>query len=270
MKKLSPGKEMGMREKAKHVQGMGERERLFDLLIHDLREPLAIVSTSTSGLLKRGEQAGSLPEDQKRGLERILRNVQKAQNLLQEMIEIFHSEEGLFQKEFFFIEKTVRASILDVLEAAIPTAAEMLCREENYEGFCSLLKPHGIFIEITGRYGRTPFCHDQKKVQQILRNLMGNALKYRRSRMSVSISGEGDLFVSVADDGRGIPAGDHETIFGRFVQLEGAEHGIRKGLGLGLTGVKAIVEAMGGEITLTSQEGSGSCFKVRIPPLPSQ
>jgi signal transduction histidine kinase len=99
---------MGEREKAKHLQGMGERERLFDLLIHDLREPLAIVSTSTSSLLKKGNQAGSLAEDQKRGLERILRNVQKAQNLLQEMIEIFHSEEGLFQKEFFSVEKTLR------------------------------------------------------------------------------------------------------------------------------------------------------------------
>ena len=140
---------MGNRERAKHLQGMGERERLFDLLIHDLREPLAIVSTSTSSLLKKGDQTGSLAEDQKRGLERILRNVQKAQNLLQEMIEIFHSEEGLFQKEFFSVEKTLRASVLDVLEVAIPTAAEMLCREEDYEWFCSLLQPHGIFIMIT-------------------------------------------------------------------------------------------------------------------------
>jgi signal transduction histidine kinase len=260
---------MEKRERAKHLQGMGERERLFDLLIHDLREPLAIVSTSTSSLLKKGDQAGSLAEDQKRGLERILRNVQKAQNLLQEMIEIFHSEEGLFQKEFFSVEKTLRASVLDVLEVAIPTAAEMLCREEDYEGFCSLLKPHGIFIMITGRYGQTPFCHDQKKVQQILRNLMSNAMKYRRSRMSVSITGEADLFVSVEDDGRGIPSADHETIFGRFVQLKETDQSIRKGLGLGLAGVKAIVEAMGGEITLTSREEAGTCFKVRIPPLPS-
>jgi signal transduction histidine kinase len=145
----------------------------------------------------------------------------------------------------------------------------MLCREEDYQGFCSLLKPHGIFIMITGRYGQTPFCHDQKKVQQILRNLMSNAMKYRRSRMSVSITGEADLFVSVEDDGRGIPSADHDTIFGRFVQLKETDQSIRKGLGLGLAGVKAIVEAMGGEITLTSREEAGTCFKVRIPPLPS-
>lgn len=260
---------MGKWEKSKHLQGMGERERLFDLLIHDLREPLAIVSTSTSSLLKKGEKGGLPPEDQKRVLERILRNVQKAQNLLQEMIEIFHSEEGLFQKELFPVDKTVRESVLDVLEVAIPTAAEVLCREETYEGFCNLLKPHGIFLEITGRYGQAPFCHDRKKVRQILRNLMSNALKYRRSRMIVSISGEADLFVSVEDDGGGIPPADQQTIFGRFVQLKGIDDGIRKGLGLGLSGVKAIVEAMEGEITLTSQEGAGTCFKVRIPPLPS-
>ena len=80
-----------------------QKERLFDLLIHDLAGPLAIASTSTGNLLHKAERYGPLSESQKRVLERVERNVEKAQNLLQEMVEILRSEEGLFQRDFFLI-----------------------------------------------------------------------------------------------------------------------------------------------------------------------
>ena len=185
------------------------------------------------------------------------------------MLEISRSEEGIFQKEFFLMEKLLRESLIDVLEMAVPSLVEKLCRTENQEAFRSLLKDHGIFIEMTGRYCHSPFCHDQKKVQQILRNLLSNALKYRRERIMISIRGDWELFVSVEDDGLGIPQGEEETIFNRFVRLKDKRRGDVPGYGLGLTGVKALVEAMNGEITLTSREGAGTCFLVRIPPFTS-
>ena len=130
-----------------------------------------------------------------------------------------------------------------------------------------ILKPHGILFEITGKYCQSPFCHDQKKVQQILRNLISNALKYRREKIAMTISGETDLIVKVEDDGRGIPLEKQETIFERFVRLTDKKQPDVQGLGLGLTGVKTLLEAMGGEITVVSQEGLGAKFTVRIPPL---
>jgi two-component system phosphate regulon sensor histidine kinase PhoR len=247
---------------------MEVKERLFDLFIHDLTLPLSVASTSTANLLQKTDQHGPLTDKQKRIVERILRNVHKAQTLLQEMIEIFRSEEGLFQKEAFSIEEPLRESIMDALEITAPQIVEKLCSAKNQEEFQSILTPQGILLEIKGKYSQTPFCHDQKKVQQILRNLITNALKYRREKIVMTISGETDLTVTVEDDGRGIPLEKQETIFERFVRLTDKTQPNVQGLGLGLTGVKTLVEAMGGEITVESQEGLGARFTVRIPPLP--
>jgi len=73
----------------------------------------------------------------------------------------------------------------------------------------------------------------------------------------------------IEDDGIGIPQEDQEAIFKRFVRLNSEKRPYVPGLGLGLTGVKTLVEAMEGEITLESQEGVGTRFKVRIPPISS-
>ena len=79
------------------------------------------------------------------------------------------------------------------------------------------------------------------------------------------VSGETDLVVSVEDDGIGIPLSDQEAIFGRFVRLTDDRRPHVPGLGLGLTGVKTLIEAMGGEISLVSEEGAGTRFTSRIP-----
>jgi signal transduction histidine kinase len=229
---------------------------------------LSIASTSTVNLLQKADRYGPLSESQKRVLERVQRNVQKAQNLLQEMVEILRSEEGLFQKDFFLIEKTVQDSLFDALEMSTPQAVEKLCLVQSHEEFRGCLKEYGIYVEITGKYCKSPFCHDQKKIRQILRNLISNAMKYRRERMEVKISGEVDLIVSIEDDGIGISPEDQEVIFKRFVRLSDEKCAYVSGLGLGLTGVKALVEAMGGEITLESRKGMGARFIVRIPPNP--
>jgi signal transduction histidine kinase len=97
---------------------------------------------------------------------------------------------------------------------------------------------------------------------------MSNALKYRRERVAMTVSGDRDLIVVVEDDGRGIPLEKQESIFERFVRLTDKNQPDVPGLGLGLTGVRALLEAMGGEITLVSREGFGARFTARIPPLP--
>ena len=83
----------------------------------------------------------------------------------------------------------------------------------------------------------------------------------------MSVRGDVHLLVSVEDDGRGIPEGEQKTVFERFVRLKDKEQPYMPGLGLGLSGVKALVEAMGGNISLQSREGAGTRFSVDIPPL---
>jgi CheY-like chemotaxis protein len=266
VKRFDHSKKMKEGEKSQESKEMIEKGRLFDLLMHDLSGPLSVASTSTENLLHKADRYGPLTEQQKQTLERIMRNIRKAQTLLQEMMEIFRSEEGLFQSDLFRIEGTVRESLLDVLEITAPHAVEeLLCAKDQVE-FQKILNANGIFVEFSGKYCEFPFCHDQKKVQQILRNLMSNAMKYRRRRMAICISGETDLCVSVEDDGVGIPESAREAIFGRFVRLNDKRYANVPGFGLGLTGVKALLEAMGGEITLESREGFGTRFMIRIPP----
>lgn len=245
-----------------------EKGLIVDLLVHDLRGPLAVIATSASNLIQKPERYGPLNESQDLALQRILRNTRKAQTLLQDMIELFRSEEGFFQEDYFTIDETFKESLMEVLEAILPQEAEKLCQlENNKEDYEAFLKTQGIFYEIKGKYCRTPFCHDQKKIQQILRNLISNALKYRRARMKISIRGSRDLYLRVEDDGLGIPSHGQQAVFERFVRLTNKETAHIPGLGLGLAGVKTLVKAMGGEITLISREGLGTRFLVRIPPL---
>ena len=256
-------------EKAINSKRESEKGHLFDLLIHDLTGPLSVASTSAASLFQRESRYGPLTDQQKRLIERILRNVRKAQTLLNEMIEISRSEEGLFQREFFPVEEVLKESLLDVLEIHDPQMVEKLSGAKSLEESRSLLENHGVFITITGKYCQSPFCHDHKKIQKILRNLFSNAMKYRRSRVDVCISGEVDLCISFEDDGVGIPVEEQEVIFDRFVRLKDKRHAGIPGLGLGLTGVKALLEAMRGDIAVVSRQGTGARFVVRIPPLPS-
>jgi len=244
-----------------------EKRSLVDLLIHDLAGPLSVVTTSVANLLQKAERYGPLTEGQNRVLQRVFRNARKAQTLLHEMVEVHRSQEGVFQSDFFHVRQILEEALLDVLDFVAPDTAEKILAGKSHEEFLKALENHGISFEIIEKYTTRPFCHDQRKVSQVLRNLMSNALKYRRTKMKICISGESELCVSVEDDGRGIPQKDYQLVFERFVRLIDQNDSTVQGLGLGLTGVKTLVEAMGGEITLESQEEVGTRFKVRIPPL---
>jgi signal transduction histidine kinase len=181
------------------------------------------------------------------------------------MIELSRSEEGIFHREFFLIEKVLKDSLIDVLEMTDPSFVERLYPLSNQRDIQEVLHSRGIYTEVKGKYCASPFCHDSKKIRQILRNLIGNAVKYRRNRVQVSIEGEEDLLIRIEDDGYGIPKEAEEAIFRRFIRLKDKRRGEQPGIGLGLPGVKTLVEAMRGDISMKSQEGAGTCFMVRIP-----
>ena len=245
----------------------GEKQRLFELLIHDLTGPLSVISASTTRLLQPPKGNRSPKGLEQSTLHRILRNARRCQIILQEMVEMLHSEAGLFRRESFSVERILIQSILEVLEVDAPESVDELARQERTNEFFAMLEPYGIFVRISGKYGRAYFHHDQRKVQQIIRNLLSNALKHKRQRVEVKISGETDLLVSIEDDGPGIAETDQDSIFQRFVRLKTEEDRSVPGLGLGLAGVRALLEAMGGKISLVSQEGFGTAFSVSIPPL---
>jgi signal transduction histidine kinase len=244
---------------------MTRKDPLVDLLIHDLTGPLSIVLTSVNNLLSKEDKCEPYNEYQRDTLKRAQRNAEKAKALLLEIIEVYRSEEGLFRKDRFLISDILREALVDAVEVAAPAIGEELAHAE-VSCYTEILARNGIIIEVEGRYANTPFTHDPKKIRQILRNLISNALKYRKSAMKLTITGDLDLVVAVEDDGEGIPPEKQDYIFKRFfhVNRKKDEPG---GLGFGLSCVKNLVEKMRGEISLKSGEGAGSCFTVRIPPL---
>lgn len=249
---------------------MSRKDNLIDLLIHDLAGPISIISTSTNSLLIKEDRYGPLTHRQRQSLERILRNTNKAQTLLMEMVEIYRSEEGMFHCNNFLITEALNESIADAIDIVDPVLAGKLVFNKRNDAFYRILKENGVFVECTGKYCQIPFYHDQKKVQQVLRNLISNALKYKKEQVTISVTGDADLVIYVRDDGPGIPQNERENIFKRFGILKGKAKDETKlqGFGFGMSCVKILVDIMGGEINLESKEGDGTCFTVRVPPLP--
>jgi signal transduction histidine kinase len=113
-----------------------------------------------------------------------------------------------------------------------------------------------------------PLTTDEGKLSQILRNFIGNALKFtEHGEVRVSASaGQGDQVVFVvADTGIGIAPEDQERIFDEFSQLESALQRKATGAGLGLPLSRKLAELLGGHVALTSEPGLGSTFTVTIP-----
>jgi len=105
----------------------------------------------------------------------------------------------------------------------------------------------------------------------VLTNLVDNALKFTPARGKVTVMAErapgeeGFIRCAVRDTGPGIPPEYRERIFDRFVQVQDARTGRRRGTGLGLTFCRLVVEAHGGRIWVESEEGQGSTFYFTLP-----
>ena len=112
------------------------------------------------------------------------------------------------------------------------------------------------------------FQGDEGRISQIIRNLVSNAIAYTPSNGQVAIKSriEGDEVVLVVkDDGPGIPPEDLPYVFERFYRVDKSRSRYTGGIGLGLTIARRLAEAHGGGISVTSQEGIGSEFRVVVP-----
>jgi signal transduction histidine kinase len=108
---------------------------------------------------------------------------------------------------------------------------------------------------------------DERRVAQVVSNLMSNALKFTRDgAVAIRLARNGDeVAVCVADSGIGIKAADMDKLFRPFSQIESGLQVTREGMGLGLAITKRLVEAMGGRIEVASAWGDGSRFTFTLP-----
>jgi signal transduction histidine kinase len=113
-----------------------------------------------------------------------------------------------------------------------------------------------------------PVKIDWQRVNQVLHNLLENAVAHTSKGGSISVAAtelEGWVEISVADTGEGIPAADLPNIFERFYRVDKSRARITGGSGLGLTIAKRLIEAHGGQITVESKLGRGTCFSFTLP-----
>lgn len=110
-------------------------------------------------------------------------------------------------------------------------------------------------------------CGDSDLLEQVVRNLLQNALRHARGAVRVSATTVGDslALLTVDDDGPGVPEHRREEIFGRFVRLEDSRDRDRGGVGLGLAIVAEIVDAHGGRIWVSDSPTGGARFVVELP-----
>ena len=109
---------------------------------------------------------------------------------------------------------------------------------------------------------------DARRIEQVLRNLLDNAVKYSPGGGAITIQGRkagGQIFLQVRDEGIGIPADELERIFERFYRVDNSVTQRVGGTGLGLAVCRGIVEMHGGQIWANSSPGAGSTFTLTLP-----
>ncbi|MDR1417285.1 MAG: HAMP domain-containing histidine kinase [Prevotellaceae bacterium] len=136
------------------------------------------------------------------------------------------------------------------------------------DGFALQVSNAGAGITCSFNAGQAAIEVDEVHFSNIFANLIDNALKYAKNEPAIAVETknmEGKLLIQVHDNGIGIPKEDQNRIFEQFYRVHtGNRHDV-KGFGLGLSYVKKIVEAHGGEIWVESELGKGSTFKILIP-----
>ena len=211
---------------------------------HELRTPLASLKALTETL-----RDGALedPKAARRFLGRIETEVDALTQMATELLELSRIESGQVPLE----------------RKAVPAAALLLSAVERMR---TQTERAGLVLRLDTTQDMTEVWADQPRLEQVLVNLIHNAIKFTRPGGEVVLSAQTEAdFVrfSVRDSGVGIPAEDLERIFERFYKADRARSG--GGTGLGLSISRHLVEAHGGRIWVESMEGQGSTFFFTIP-----
>jgi two-component system OmpR family sensor kinase len=244
-----------------------EREKIsFQLLIHDLKVPLAVIEAGITSLLGKLDRYGPLTEKQEKVLERTLRNTRVIQALVNDSLELQRSKEGVVNVTLLKVSDLIEGALVEIFDLVDHRTSEKIRVCADLQQMKGALHEDGVTLTIDeGLWCRELFL-DEAKIKQILRNLLNNALKYRKSRVELRVEErQGCLLFSVKDDGEGIPATHHKKIFESYFQMDPTGSYSVRGHGLGLAGVMVLVEYMGGELRLESDQGKGAEFMVKLP-----
>ncbi len=237
-----------------------------EILIHDLKVPISVIDAGAKSLLNRQDSYGPLTDKQIKVLKRIIRNTLTTQRLVNDVLELGRSREGVMITSNFPVSALVTSVLMEIFDFSDPGVAEVIRKIKTYGELEQVVRASGTRLSFDSKVWKTIVHLDEAKVRQILRNLITNAFKHRFSFVEISGSIEGKkLILKVKDDGRGIPSADHRKIFEIYFTTGSSIESAIRSHGLGLAGVMVLLKDMGGALILNSDNGKGAEFIVTIP-----
>jgi signal transduction histidine kinase len=221
-----------------------QRRRMTADIAHELRTPLTNIQGYLEAILD-----GVVEADQETISSLHLQTVHLAR-LVDDLRLLSVAEAGALRLETS--PDSLGAVILETTTAFQPRSTEL-----------------GIALHVDVKDDLPPVELDRTRMRQVIANLVENALQHTPRGGSVSVSANGvdheHVEFTVADTGHGIPADQIDRIFDQFYRVDPSRNRATGGAGLGLTIAKRLVEAHGGELTVTSTQGVGTTFRVELP-----
>ena len=227
------------------------KDKVMAMVAHDLRNPLFAISGFTRFLLDRKKNA-NLGKTQQAMIQRIHNAGEYMARLINQMMDFSKIEHGKLVLE-------MEQNDITVLVKERIELSEMAARNKD--------------IQFRANLEEVPrFFFDNTRIEQVVDNLISNAIKYSPagSVIDLSLSADDDqVEFSVKDEGPGISREDQKLLFGEFQTLSAKPTGGEECLGLGLNIVKGLVSLHGGEVAVDSELGKGARFFVWLPLRPS-
>jgi signal transduction histidine kinase len=223
------------------------KDEFLGVISHELRTPLNIIKGYADILKQR--ILGDVNSEQASALEKIMTQAMALTHMINDVLQVSAIE-----------AKKTRLSCADV------DLVSFLCElRESYEFANDASIEVGWIVSDDLPVVRT----DREKLKAILQNLVNNALKFTETGTVMIAAKElalgNGIELTVRDTGIGIPADKVETIFGMFQQADNSSTRGYGGVGLGLYIVKSFTELLGGNVSVWSEIGKGTCFTVNLP-----
>ncbi len=233
------------------LRKMDELKTVFlNITSHELRTPITTIKGYAQMLLKQG--LGEFTEEQKKSLDVVLRNANRLDRLIEDILDISRLQSGTMK--FISTKSDIKKVVDETVESLYP-----------YEGFKE------ITIHTDVEEGVPQLFIDNERVKQVITNLVNNAIKFSPNGSIINVKvkkDKEDVLFEVQDHGRGIPKDKQDKVFNLFYQVDAGVDRKFGGAGLGLAISRYIVMAHGGRIWVESKEGKGSNFKFTVPVKP--
>ncbi len=224
-----------------------EKNQLLGMAAHDLRSPISVVQMYSNYILDC--QSENLTNEQKSFLETIHSTSRAMNKLLSDVLDISKIESGK-------IDLSLELNDLNSLLKSNITLNAVFAEKKN------------IKIRYQLETSLDKFYFDMNKIEQVLNNLIGNAIKFSHSGTSIQvvskITGE-NVVIEIMDQGQGIPEEEMPRLFEAFKKLSPRPTGGEESTGLGLAIVKRLIEAHEGSISAQSKVGIGTKFTITLP-----